>query len=389
MYRHPGRFARGAEGIDLLDGVAPDELADRLIAEAERLTGAPAAVYIVEVEGRLLLRVADSDSFPDQLRIPHTVGVELTRETDAEMRKMVAEQLGEGTAIQPLWLGARAQVVLMTAGGHEGALAELVREGGAAIDLANRCTDVFHRARRRRRMQAAAELQKDMMPPSVGVVRGAELATAIMPAYEVGGDFCDWAQNPEGTRLGIADAVGKGGPAMSLSAIALGALRSSRRSGDSLADTARAIDQEVRGLGRASYYLTAVLAAWNPETRTVTWLRLGHPPPLLIDGGGRVHELEDGYGNVPLGLFAEHTFELECSSRALAPGEQFVLYSDGVTERRGADGGRFGLAGVREAVARMTDDSAAGTVRAILTAVREMAEPPPGDDATMVVLRTT
>jgi len=373
--------------LDLLDGVAPDTLAARLVAEAEQRTGAAAAVYIVEVEGRILVRVGDSESFPDRLDIPHTVGMELTRETEPAMRAQVAAQLGNGVAIQALWIGARAQTVLVTASGHENELTDLAREGGAAVDLANRCTDVFHRARRIRRVQAAAELQKDLMPPSVGVVGGGELATSILPAYEVGGDFCDWAQNPEVTRMSIADGVGKGGAAMSLSAIALGALRSARRAGDDLAETARAVDREIRGLGRASAFLTAVLASWNPKTRTMSWLRLGHPPPLLIDTHRRVHELDDTSTYPPLGLFDGDGRDLDCASRTLGGGERFVLYSDGVSERRGAGGERFTLDGVRRVVAQLEDDTAAATVREILAAVRAMADEPPSDDATLLVFR--
>lgn len=370
---------------DLLAGVAPDRLAERLVAEAERLTGEAAALYIVEVEGQCLVRVVASEDFPRELDIPHTVGMELTRETEPGMRAMVRNQLGRPVTVQPLWIGPRAQVVLVVDGARHERLAALVREGGAAIDLANRCTDVFHRARRIHRAQAAAELQKDLLPPSIAIVEGAQVANAIMPAYEVGGDLCDWAQNPGQTRIAIADAVGKGGLAMSLSALALGALRSSRRCRDPLVQTVLAVDREIRALGRPESFLTAVLAEWEPSSSTVSWIRLGHPRPLLVDRAGRAREL-DGAGHRPLGLL-DDAEPLEVLTQRLEPGEQFLLYSDGVTERRLDDDTRFGLDGLRNAVDASVATSATATVRAILDAVHAAAPEKPSDDATVVSLR--
>lgn len=72
----------------------------------------------------------------------------------------------------------------------------------------------------------------------------------------------------------------------------------------------------------------------------------------------------------------------------LAAGDRLILYSDGITNRRTADGTLFGLAGIKNAVAAAQRGSAAATVNAIEAAVLNAAPEGLEDDATLIVLAT-
>ena len=123
---------------------------------------------------------------------------------------------------------------------------------------------------------------------------------------------------------------------------------------------------------------------WTPADGDLRWLACGHPPPLVVRAGGAIEEL-GGATTYPLGaLDADRTF---APARArLEPGDRLVLYSDGVTERRLADGSLFGLDGVRAVLARPGLDGAAATVRALQDAVIGAGPEPMRDDATLLVL---
>ena len=79
----------------------------------------------------------------------------------------------------------------------------------------------------------------------------------------------------------------------------------------------------------------------RPGERLLCWSNAGHPPPLLIEPGGRAELLVDGTATVGVGpdLLLGLASEVERSDhvRTLVPGATVVLYTDGLVERRGED----------------------------------------------------
>jgi hypothetical protein len=73
-------------------------------------------------------------------------------------------------------------------------------------------------------------------------------------------------------------------------------------------------------------------------------------------------------------------------SAEVGPGDRLLLYSDGVSERRTADGGRIGESGMRAVLAELGTRSAAMTVRRLQDAVIAASREPLRDDATLLVI---
>ena len=113
------------------------------------------------------------------------------------------------------------------------------------MELAGGYTDVIDSARRRKKTHAAAELQQSLLPPRIARMGGGEVAGSVLPTYEVGGDWFDYVENRDGAWLAIADATGRRTAAGVLGAIALAALRSARRSGQSVEAAAQAMHQVI------------------------------------------------------------------------------------------------------------------------------------------------
>jgi serine phosphatase RsbU (regulator of sigma subunit) len=67
-------------------------------------------------------------------------------------------------------------------------------------------------------------------------------------------------------------------------------------------------------------------------------------------------------------------------------GDRLLLYSDGVSERRTADGGRIGEDGLRAILTELGPRSAATTVRGLQDAVINASPEPLRDDATLLVV---
>jgi serine phosphatase RsbU (regulator of sigma subunit) len=365
----------------VLDQVPAHLLADQLVAEARRLVKVPVALYVVDIDGSHLLRLAGAEEFPARLESPMALGPELAPDGIPDLRYRLASEL-PGLSLGPMWLRGRAVGLLAALGGSEELLTEIARQGAAAIELGNGYTDTLDAARRRKDINPAAEIQQSLLPPRIARLGSANVAASVLPAYEVGGDWFDYVENRNGAWLAIADASGKGVHAAALGSIGLAALRAARRNDAGLDDAMRTIHETIWDAGEEDFYLTAIVARWNAAHRSFSWVNAGHPAPLLVRSNRDVEELAV-QPSPPLGLLEkERRFRL--NHRIIAPGESVILYTDGIS-RRPTKTGLFGVDGIVAALHDAADASASAVARAIQTAVVASTTDLLRDDAAVVV----
>ncbi|MGI8596585.1 MAG: SpoIIE family protein phosphatase [Thermoleophilaceae bacterium] len=386
--RPPGLLGRvdpvALEAIHVLDEVPPHLVADQLVAEARRVAGVPVALYVIDVDGSGLLRLAGHESnLPERIDVALGLGQEIAPESLPDLYRHLEGEL-PGCVPAPLWLRGRATGLLLAVGTPRRPLVEIARQGALALELANHYTDAFEAVRRGRATSPAAEMQLNLLPAARIVrVAGGELAGGLLPSAEVGGDWFDFAENRDGTWLALADAADEGPVAAGRAAISLGALRSARRRGLGLEESALVVHQLVHDLG-ADFSVAAVLGHWQAATSVFSWVRCGGPVPLIASSGGGLDELPGGEDR-PLGL-GERGRSFERRAHLLRPGDRVILHSDGVIDRRRSEGGGFGVEGVEGAVAAARGPSAAAAARSIQHAVLGASTRPLEDDAAVLVL---
>jgi serine phosphatase RsbU (regulator of sigma subunit) len=386
-FQAPGQLGRDRpltlEVTRVLDEVPPHLVADQLVAEARRAGGVSVALYVIDIDGSQLLRLAGSEDFPAQLDAPPAIGPEIVPEGLPDFYSRLQQEL-PGCVAEPLWLRGRVTGLLLCLGTPIGSLEDIAKQGAAALELANDYTDFIEAARRRKPTSAAAEIQQNLFPPRIARIAGAQLAGVLLPSYEVGGDWFDFVENRDGAWLAIADAAGTGPTAAGLGAAALGALRAARRSGADLQQALANIHETVRLLDNPNFYVTALIARWGAAAATLTWVNCGHPPPYLVDSDGVLHEL-GAPEHAPLGTGdANPTYTP--TSRQLHPGERLILLTDGIIDRRMESGGTFGVAGLQHALEQADNPTAASTAMAIQQAITDSWREPLEDDATVVVM---
>jgi serine phosphatase RsbU (regulator of sigma subunit) len=386
-FRTPGQLGReqplALEVTRVLDEVPPYLVADQLVAEARRAAGVPVALYVVDIDGSHLLRLAGSGEFPDRLDAPPAIGPEIVPEGLPEFYARLRAKL-PGCVAEPLWLRGRVTGLLICVGAPAGSLADIARQGAAALELASDYTDFIEAARRRKPTTPAAEIQQNLFPPRIARITGAQIAGVLVPSYEVGGDWFDFVENRDGAWLAIADAAGTGPNAAGLGAAALGALRAARRAEGDLDAALSLMHQTVRKLGNPDFFVTALVARWRAATTTVTWVNCGHPPAYVADVEGNLEQLEDPpHRSLGTGK-AKASFRP--TERQLHSGERLILVTDGITGRRMEGGGQFGVEGLRQALERAENPTAASTAMAIQQAVTDCWSEALEDDATVVVM---
>jgi serine phosphatase RsbU (regulator of sigma subunit) len=289
-----------------------------------------------------------------------------------------------GCGWAPLELADRALGAVVRVEGGAPGLDAAAAEAALALEILGGYTDVTHAARRHKHPQAAAEMQQNLLPPRIARVSGGRLAGGVLPGYDVAGDFIDHADNPDGVWLAIADAVGKENQAGALAAVAIGALRASRRSGDGLEGTVRAMGEAIATAGhRGPAFVTAVVAVWEPATGRLRWMTAGHPRPLVLRAGGEVETLDAavsrplGIEDDPAGPAADH----------LGPGDRLLLYSDGLVEQPdGRTGEPIGVDTVHEALRDSAGATCAELVRTLQDTVLDAAGDRLRDDVSLLVV---
>jgi serine phosphatase RsbU (regulator of sigma subunit) len=386
-YQPPGLLGRdrplALEVTHVLDEVPPHLIADQLVAETRRAAGVPVGLYVVDIDGSQLIRLAGSEDFPETLEAPPALGPEIVPEGLPPFYDRLRELMPR-VIPAPLWLRGRVLGLLLAIGVPLTEIEDIARQGAAALELANDYTDLIESARRRKPTSAAAEVQHHLLPPRIARITGAQLAGGLLPTYEVGGDWFDFVENRDGAWLAIADTAGTGATAAGLGASALGALRAARRAGKDLVDAALLMDKVIRGLGNPQFAMSAILARWHAPTATLAWINCGHPPALLANLTGELSELEGPVHALLGGVDGEREFEV--ASIRLNPADRLVLVTDGIIDREVEGGGRFGLDGLRRAVRDAPAQTAAATAMAIQQAVSNSWTEPLQDDATVVVL---
>ncbi|WP_156028259.1 PP2C family protein-serine/threonine phosphatase [Candidatus Solirubrobacter pratensis] len=359
-------------------GVLPARVIERIRALAG---GGLAAIYLIDVEGVCLLRFAGDDGLPERLEAIGAVGPEFEAESSRQVRQQLVKTWPECT-VAPLWVLGRAVGVLATTEAAGGALSELACAVAPAFELASGFTDVFERGRRRKRPSTAAEIQLELFPARIARLRGGQVVASVLPAYDVGGDWFDHAENPEGVWIATGDAMGKGVRAAAISAVSIGAFRTSRRQGAQPSECCLEMHRAVHDLDSHAF-LTAIVGLWRPTRDELAWANCGHLPPLLLRNG-TVRELR-GETTYPLGIL-DRERAIPSATIRVRSGDRMLIYSDGIVEARRRDGTRLGSDWLQRLLLQTAGLPASATVAAIERAVLDATDGEVADDATQVLL---
>jgi len=247
--------------------------------------------------------------------------------------------------------------------------------------------DAVERTRRVLPMQLAAEILWNLLPPLTFATKDVVVSAILEPCYDIGGDAFDYAINGDVLHAAVFDSVGHGIDASALTSLAISAYRNARRCGLDLVDTYRSIDKWVRARHPGSF-VTAVMAELDTRRGYCRKISAGHPGELLLRDGKLIKALPAPTA-MPLGFgdLADPIPGVE--EESLQPGDQLLLYTDGVVEARTEDGDIFGLDRLVDFVTRTLADqvSAPETMRRLVHAILTHQHERLQDDATAVLVQ--
>lgn len=278
-----------------------------------------------------------------------------------------AMRLGANDFIQKPWENAR--------------LLSLLRK---QISLAAEARKENDRLRTERHdAEEAREIQRSLLPTELPQICGVEISADWLPARGVGGDYFDVLKFSD-TRLGfcIADVAGKGMPA----ALLMSNLQATVRAFATPDRSPRKLCEKVNGVlcknQLAGKFVTFFYGVLDAGAKSLFYCNAGHNAPILHRRDGSFLRLEDG-GPV-LAEFHDQTYAE--GAAPLASGDRLLLFTDGVSEARSAEGDEFGEERLLKVLAEHRDLGALELRRRLLQDVHEFSERPLHDDATLLVL---
>lgn len=189
----------------------------------------------------------------------------------------------------------------------------------------------------RAELAVARQIQTNLLRQTLPSSETLRVQACCHPAREVGGDFFEVYQHPQGDLwLAVGDVSGKGVPAALFMASAISVLR--RELSQEISPNP---DQVMRNLNNilsedlmgANCFITMVLARYTPATDQLVYANAGHIYPLVwskdtIESGCDPVYLK--VRGVPLGILPD--WKAAAGHLTLTSGEVLLLTSDGITE---------------------------------------------------------
>ncbi len=240
-------------------------------------------------------------------------------------------------------------------------------------------------ARMHQDLEAARRIQRSLLPQALPDIPAYSLAFRSNACYEVGGDYLDIVEQPDGSLLmAVADVAGKGLASAIMSMSFRAAFRGMAVTGMPLDELATRMNQHhwAEGEEARRRYVTAIFLRLHPDPGELEIVNAGHNPGFLIQAGKEPRQFNAA--GTPLGLLPGMSYTGErCGFPA---GARLLFYTDGLTEVFRGDE-EFGPERLLDEFCRCPSRKADGILDALWTAIEAFAEGgPQADDMTALAL---
>ncbi|WP_250633839.1 SpoIIE family protein phosphatase [Pinirhizobacter soli] len=229
---------------------------------------------------------------------------------------------------------------------------------GMRVELAAQIEAVAEGSRASERLASELDIarliQTSMLPPPRHADADFELHAHLQPAQAVGGDLYFYLVQPDRLWLMVGDVSDKGVAAALFMARTVTLARNLARDAAAPDQLLAELNAELEPDNDACMFVTVVCATVDRSSGKLFVASAGHDAPVLCRGDTCVPvALESGPA---LGLQKDADFPLV--STRLLPGDELLMYSDGITE---ADNGFHELFGESRLIAAMSGTHEAGS----------------------------
>jgi sigma-B regulation protein RsbU (phosphoserine phosphatase) len=231
-----------------------------------------------------------------------------------------------------------------------------------------------HARRMERELAEARTFQQTMLPANCATIEGIDIAARYVACSELCGDLFDYAPAGDGrAAVVVADVSGHGVSAALLTAVVTSAFRSAASKEFEPAYVVRRVIDGIRSFSDRRF-VTMIAARIDRTRNELVLVNAGHPAAMLQRG--EQITLIDSTGPMISPAFADEAWEQQ--TLTISPGDNLLLYTDGVSEAHGQTG-RFHSDRVRD-VLRSNSQGGEALIESVLGAIQTFASGRPADD---------
>ncbi len=234
-------------------------------------------------------------------------------------------------------------------------------------------------------LEVVSEVQRKLLPKKLPEIDGFKLAAHYETSRYAGGDYYDIIELPE-NRWGflIADAEGHSAPAAVLMAMTCVLFRAYPDSPNDPAAVLHYLNRHLCKVADPSF-MTALYAVYDAGQQTMRVARAGQPLPMIYQASAKKAFELDCPGVYPLGI-EPYELEIPVTEIKLRPGDRFLIYTDGLSERFNAEGKTYGEERLLQPLAIDSAAAPQDVVAAIMGDVDQFAADHPADDDQALLL---
>ena len=261
----------------------------------------------------------------------------------------------------------------------------LTLQAAVALENARNHERNLEWARVQQDLDAARNIQRSLLPQKLPEIPGYSVGFKSVTCYEVGGDYLDIVEQPDGSLLMVvADVAGKGLASAMMSTTFRSAFRAIAAAGMPLDELATRMNQHhwTEGEEARRRYVTAIFMRLHPEKGELEVVNAGHNPGFLVQPDAELIQFEST--GTPLGLLPGMQYSTQKAT--FGEGARLLFYTDGLTEVfQGEE--EFGPERLSDVFSTCRSQKADDILGALWSAINDFSQGgPQGDDMTALAL---
>jgi phosphoserine phosphatase RsbU/P len=220
-----------------------------------------------------------------------------------------------------------------------------------AVDKARLHETMLLQQKQQKEIELAQKVQLDFLPKTLPQPAGYEFYAFYSAALTVGGDYYDFINLPDGrVACVLGDVAGKGVPAALLMAKLSAEAKAALITQPDPAAAINSLNESLIIGGIGDRFVTLALALLDPVKHELVVVNAGHINPVLYRAADQYFEdiISNADSGIPLGIMSG--FEYTAATHRFNPGDNLLIFTDGVTDAMAPNGDMFQIDGIKAAL---------------------------------------
>ena len=225
-----------------------------------------------------------------------------------------------------------------------------VGQASVSIENSRLLNEAIENERYKEELKIAKTVQENLLPRHLTFNKNIEISAFSLPADDVGGDYYDTFNIAEEIiGVVIGDVSGHGTSAAFNMAQVKGVFQGLMQQVTSPDEVLTMANRALCNCLNAQSFVTITVLMIDLKNGLINIARGGHCPTLFFDGTTQKAEFLNIKG-LGLGILRDESYRdfVQSYTREIKPGDQVLLYTDGVVEAHNSDGDDYGYERIRE-----------------------------------------